>query len=126
MVVIVCVSLPCTTSMFLYLHIARLHLYMAYVCKSGLQGFLLFASVCPVMWQLSKFNLLSLSSKCVLAATLLNLVRWLVAYLHSRKASCLYQQHHSPSCQVLVGFNRDPSSPQPSSTTLCSAAQIST
>ena len=29
-----------------------------------------------------------------------NLVRWLVAYLRCRKASCLYQQHHSPSCQL--------------------------
>ena len=28
-----------------------------------------------------------------------NLVRWLVAYLRGRKKSCLYQQHHSPSCQ---------------------------
>ena len=32
-----------------------------------------------------------------------NLVRWLVAYLHGRKASCLYQQHHSPSHQVWTG-----------------------
>ena len=32
-----------------------------------------------------------------------NLVRWLVAYLRGRKASCLYQQHHSPFRQVWVG-----------------------
>ena len=29
-----------------------------------------------------------------------NLVRWLVAYLRGRKASCLYQQHHSPSREL--------------------------
>ena len=32
-----------------------------------------------------------------------NLVRWLVAYLHGRKASCLYQQHLSSSHQVRAG-----------------------
>ena len=35
-----------------------------------------------------------------------NLVRWLVACLHSRKASCLYQEHHSPSCHVRAGVRQ--------------------
>ena len=33
-----------------------------------------------------------------------NLVRWLLAYLCGRKASFLYQQHHSPSRHVRVGI----------------------
>ena len=32
-----------------------------------------------------------------------NLIRWLVTYLWGRKASCLYQQHYSPSRKVRVG-----------------------
>ena len=35
-----------------------------------------------------------------------------------RKASCLYQQHHSTLRQVRAGSHREPSSPQPSPTTL--------
>ena len=32
-----------------------------------------------------------------------NLARWLVAYLCCRKELCLYQQPHSPPCQVRAG-----------------------
>ena len=32
--------------------------------------------------------------------TIAIVVRWLVAYLRGRKASCLYQQHHSPSREL--------------------------
>ena len=36
-----------------------------------------------------------------------NLVKRIVAYLRGRKASCLYQQHHSPSLQMLVGIPQE-------------------
>ena len=50
-----------------------------------------------------------------------NLMRWLVAYLHGRKASCLYQYHYSPSWQGSTGIRH---LPKPSSTTLCRTAQF--
>ena len=53
-----------------------------------------------------------------------NLVRWLVAYLRCRKASFLYQQYHSSSRQLQAWSHRDPSSSQPSSTSLCRTAQF--